>query len=136
MHEKVVAGCLRGAVGRAGCCEQYPASTHAAADADTGLYAAPDASLQVIKGPVSRHLPVGAPRIGFSPSAESLQDMHQYASSLSEEQPVVFVVGAFAHGEIDTSYVDKEISISQYSLSAAYALARITTAMEAKWGIL
>jgi rRNA small subunit pseudouridine methyltransferase Nep1 len=81
---------------------------------------------QVIKGPVSKHLPVGAPRIGFSPSAESLQDMHQYASNLSEELPVVFVVGAFAHGEIDTSYVDKEISISKY----------ITTAMEAKWGIL
>lgn len=96
----------------------------------------PEKLLQVIKGPVSRHLPVGAPRIGFSPSAESLQDMHQYASSLSEELPVVFVVGAFAHGEIDTSYVDKEISISKYSLSAAYALARITTAMEAKWGIL
>lgn len=29
------------------------------------------------------------------------------------ERPLVFVVGAFAHGKIDDSYVDEYISISQ-----------------------
>ena len=45
-------------------------------------------------------------------------------------------VGAFAHGKIDAPYVDEEISISQYPLSAAYCLARITNCMEAKWNIV
>jgi rRNA small subunit pseudouridine methyltransferase Nep1 len=45
-------------------------------------------------------------------------------------------VGAFAHGKIDAPYVDEEISISQYPLSAAYCLARITNAMELKWNIV
>ncbi|KAI7836671.1 hypothetical protein COHA_009447 [Chlorella ohadii] len=51
-------------------------------------------------------------------------------------KPLVFVVGAFAHGKIDDSYVDEYISISQFPLSAAYALGRITNALERKWGIV
>lgn len=39
-------------------------------------------------------------------------------------------------GKIDDSYVDESISVSQFPLSAAYALARITTALEQKWGIV
>lgn len=45
-------------------------------------------------------------------------------------------VGAFAHGKIDAPYVDCEISVSQYPLSAAYCLGRITNALEGKWGIV
>jgi rRNA small subunit pseudouridine methyltransferase Nep1 len=79
---------------------------------------------------------VNAKRIGFSVKAD-LHPMEQYVrSSLEDTVPVVFVVGAFAHGAIDTSYVDEEIAVSQYPLSAAYALARITNAMEQKWGIV
>jgi rRNA small subunit pseudouridine methyltransferase Nep1 len=62
--------------------------------------------------------------------------MHQYVNTLSDDLPLVFVVGAFAHGKIEAPYVDREISISQYQLSAAYALARITTSLEMKWGIV
>lgn len=32
--------------------------------------------------------------------------------------------------------VDQNISVSEYPLSAAYCLARITTAFEQKWGIV
>jgi rRNA small subunit pseudouridine methyltransferase Nep1 len=96
----------------------------------------PHPHTQVIKGPVTKYLPVNARRIGFSVKAE-LQPMERFArESLDDGVPVVFVVGAFAHGAIDTSYVDEEVAVSQYPLSAAYALARITNAMEQKWGIV
>jgi len=63
--------------------------------------------------------------------------MHEFVKTqLDDVVPVVFVVGAFAHGAIDAHYVDEEIAVSQYPLSAAYALARITNAMEMKWNIL
>lgn len=92
--------------------------------------------IQVIKGPVTKYFPVNARRIGFSVGAE-LHPVDKFVrEQLDDAVPVVFVVGAFAHGAIDTSYVDEEIAVSQYSLSAAYALARITNAMEMKWGIV
>ena len=63
--------------------------------------------------------------------------MHEYVQRPQlGERPLVFVVGAFAHGKIDDSYVDEYISISQYPLSAAYALGRITNALEQKWNIV
>lgn len=136
--------------------------------------------------------------------------MHKMVAQLPDNKPVVFVVGAFAHGKIDAPWVsqewvfqaeagskspfrcasmrgrakgpvqasavightcqgqwggvplqlqivgvaplqpgatlslplllppaqvDKEISISEYPLSAAYCLARITNAFEQKWDI-
>lgn len=85
---------------------------------------------------MTKYLPANARRIGFSVRAE-LQPMHEYVRrSLPEGVPAVFVVGAFAHGAIDAPYVDEEVAVSQYPLSAAYALARITNAMEMKWGVL
>lgn len=94
---------------------------------------------QVIKGPVTKHLPAGARRVGFSHSSEKLVTMSQWAASLKDEElasPIVFVVGGFAHGVIDNSYVDEFLSVSQFPLSAAYAISRVTNAMEARWGIV
>lgn len=34
----------------------------------------------------------------------------------------VFVVGAFAHGQMGYSYTDTLVSVSEYPLSAAYVL--------------
>lgn len=45
-------------------------------------------------------------------------------------------VGGFAHGKIDASWVDEELNVSEYPLSAAYALGRITNAFEMKWRIV
>lgn len=64
---------------------------------------------------------------GTAPAAEAL--------GAAGGGPIVFVVGAFAHGQIDYSYTDKLVSISQYPLSAAYCLARITNAFERAWGV-
>lgn len=38
--------------------------------------------------------------------------------------------------QVDVSYTDKWISVSQYPLSAACCLGRITNALEAKWNIV
>jgi len=45
-------------------------------------------------------------------------------------------VGAMAHGKVDVTYVDQMISISEYPLSAACCLGRITNSLEWKWGIV
>lgn len=96
----------------------------------------PDKLLKVVKGPVTRLFPPDAERVGFSHSAPNLEPMQEYVKQLPDDRPVVFVVGAFAHGKIDNSYCDTFISISQFPLSAAYALSRITNALENKWGIV
>jgi rRNA small subunit pseudouridine methyltransferase Nep1 len=94
----------------------------------------PDKLLKVIKGPVGRYLPSGAHRIGFSRSAPKVIPMHVHPA-IDRAEPLVFVLGAFSHGKIDEGLVDEYISISQYPLSAAYAIARITTSLEIKWSI-
>jgi rRNA small subunit pseudouridine methyltransferase Nep1 len=95
----------------------------------------PDKLLKVVKGPVGRHLPSGVHRIGFSRSATKIVPMHKH-SAIDRAEPLVFVLGAFSHGKIDEGLVDEYISISDYPLSAAYALGRITNALEMKWEIL
>lgn len=47
----------------------------------------------------------------------------------------VFIVGAHSHGQATVPYADRWISISDYPLSAACVLARITGALEEAWGI-
>ena len=50
--------------------------------------------------------------------------------------PPVFVVGAMAHGKLEVTYVDKWVSVSEFPLSAACCLGRITNAFEDKWDIV
>lgn len=95
----------------------------------------PDKLLKIVKGPVSRHLPTGGHRIGFSRSAGTIHPIHDHPA-MKFDKPLVFVLGAFSHGHISDGQVDEYISISQYPLSAAYAIARITTALEQKWEII
>ena len=52
--------------------------------------------LQVIKNPVTDHLPTGCQKIGTSFHADQCVDVKQFAT----ENPVVFVVGAMAHGKV------------------------------------
>lgn len=62
---------------------------------------------QVIKGPITKHLPVGAARIGLSRTAEETVRLPDFYKSVSFEPTAVFVVGAMAHGHLDITYVDK-----------------------------
>jgi rRNA small subunit pseudouridine methyltransferase Nep1 len=92
--------------------------------------------LRVVKGPVTKYFPAGAQRVGFSHSSPTLTALPALVAALPEGAPIVFVVGAFAHGAIEAPYVDTTVSVSQYPLSAAYCLGRITNALEAKWSIV
>uniref|UniRef100_A0A1D1ZTI4 Ribosomal RNA small subunit methyltransferase NEP1 n=1 Tax=Auxenochlorella protothecoides TaxID=3075 RepID=A0A1D1ZTI4_AUXPR len=96
----------------------------------------PDKLLRVVKGPVPPHLPVDALRIGFSHSSESLAPVATTVARFPPGKPLVFVLGAFSHGKIDDGYVDEYLSISQFPLSAAYAIARLTNALEAAWDLV
>ena len=66
----------------------------------------PDKLLRVIKGPVGRHLPAGAHRIGFSRSAPQTVPMHRHPA-IDRPGALVFVLGAFSHGHIDDGGVDE-----------------------------
>jgi rRNA small subunit pseudouridine methyltransferase Nep1 len=59
-----------------------------------------------------------------------------YVAALPEGAPVVFIVGAMAHGHVDVSYTDDFISVSEFPLSAACCIGRICNALEAKFDIV
>jgi rRNA small subunit pseudouridine methyltransferase Nep1 len=92
--------------------------------------------MQVIKGPVTKHLPLNSYRVGFSHSAQGVVPFQEHVQGFDDSKPVVLVVGAFAHGKIDAPWVDEQVSISQYALSAAYVLGRVTNAFEQKWHVV
>lgn len=96
----------------------------------------PDKLLKVVKGPVTKYFPPNCQRVGFSHSAPSIVTLRDFVDKLPNETPAVFVVGAMAHGKVDVTYVDQMISISEYPLSAACCLGRITNSFEWKWGIV
>jgi rRNA small subunit pseudouridine methyltransferase Nep1 len=96
----------------------------------------PQKLMRVVKQPVSSHLPTSARRVGLSHSAASVHAMSAYVASLPPDVPVVFVVGAMAHGRVSVSYTDEFISISEFPLSAACCLGRICNALETKHGIV
>jgi rRNA small subunit pseudouridine methyltransferase Nep1 len=58
--------------------------------------------------------------------------------TLSPDVPLVIALGAMSHGD-DTfadNWVDQKISVSQYSLSASVACARLCGAFENMWDII
>ncbi|XP_058938589.1 ribosomal RNA small subunit methyltransferase NEP1 [Kogia breviceps] len=93
----------------------------------------PQKLLKVIKNPVSHHFPVGCMKIGTSFSAPVVGDVREL---VPRSDPIVFVVGAFAHGRVDVEYTEKMVSISNYPLSAALTCAKLTTAFEEAWGVI
>lgn len=52
--------------------------------------------LRVVKNPVTDHLPVGCQRYATSHTAEKVSEIR----SLARDGPVVFVIGAIAHGTV------------------------------------
>jgi len=94
--------------------------------------------LRVVKNPVTRHLPTRCQKYGMS-CVGALVDAHEFVPSLPQDEPVVFVIGAMAHGHLDkttTPYVQEFISVSEYPLSGAKAIDRLLGAFEKNWGIL
>lgn len=82
--------------------------------------------LEIVKSPVTLHLPAEAPKIAFSTKAR-LVDMSKYAEKINNEKPVVFVIGAVAKGNptMEVDYINDSVCISKYALSASVCLGRI-----------
>eukprot|EP00850_Spirogloea_muscicola_P019910 SM000202S05881 [mRNA] locus=s202:113399:115418:+ [translate_table: standard] len=95
----------------------------------------PDKLLRVVKQPVTKYLPVGCRRIGLSVSAPKVVTLRDYVA-ICGNAPLVFVVGAMAHGKIEADYTDDFVAVSEYPLSAACCVGRICNALELKYGIL
>ncbi|CAH3178786.1 unnamed protein product [Porites evermanni] len=93
----------------------------------------PQKLLKVIKNPVTDHLPTGCKKVGTSFHSDNLVKLKDV---IPKDEPIVFVVGAMAHGSIDVPYVEETVAISQYPLSGALTCSKICTAFEEAWGIL
>jgi len=91
--------------------------------------------LKIIKNPIVKHLPPGAPIIGTSSKAD-LVDIFQFVSSLPKDEPIVFVFGSHPKGPVLADYTEQSISISQYPLSSSAAISRVLGAFEKQWDVL
>ncbi|KAF3782268.1 Ribosomal RNA small subunit methyltransferase [Nymphaea thermarum] len=96
----------------------------------------PDKVLRTVKNPVTNYLPANCRRIGLSRSAPRVVNLRDYVNAASDDEHLVFVVGAMAHGKINVDYIDDFISVSEFPLSAACCIGRICNAVEQKWKIL
>ncbi|CAN0839623.1 Ribosomal RNA small subunit methyltransferase NEP1 [Linum grandiflorum] len=92
--------------------------------------------LRVIKNPVTQYLPVRSRKIGFSYSSDKLVQMSKYVETVGDDDDLVFVVGAMAHGKINCDYIEDFIAISGYPMSAGWCISRICEALSNKWGVL
>jgi len=95
--------------------------------------------IQIIKNPISRHLPPNCHAYAFEPSGE-LYSPRAFAASLPDDgKPILLVLGATAAENVavaDHPYVQKLVSISEYPLSGACALNRVCGAIENQWGVV
>jgi rRNA small subunit pseudouridine methyltransferase Nep1 len=80
-----------------------------------------------MRAPLTRH---------YHPLPHLSSSFAAYVAALGDGVPVVFVVGAMAHGHVDVSYTDDFISVSEFPLSAACCIGRICNALEAKYDIV
>ena len=111
-------------------------SIHAAGSGGKDGKVAPEKLLRVIKNPVEQYLPTGCRKIGMSYSADKCIDAREIAESTPPGAPVVFVVGAMAHGAVEADYVDEWMAISKFPLSGSVACSKLTNAYEQLWGVL
>lgn len=89
--------------------------------------------LHVIKNPITNHIPVGCKKIAMTFSSKVVKNCRELVPA--GEEPIVLVIGAFAHGHLNVDYTEEDISISNYPLSAALTCAKLCSAFEEVWGI-
>jgi rRNA small subunit pseudouridine methyltransferase Nep1 len=58
------------------------------------------------------------------------------ASEVPEGEPVVIMLGAHSHGACEVDWVEKYVSVSSYTLSAAAATGKLISGFEEAWGIM
>lgn len=90
--------------------------------------------LKVIKNPITDHLPVGVKKVGTSFAAKEVKNCRELVPK--EEEPIAFVIGALARGSVNVDYVEDNVSISNYPLSAALTCTKLCSAFEEVWNVL
>ena len=91
--------------------------------------------LNVIRNPITDHLPVQCVRVAMSSESETVR-LSDWIRTLPKDQSVVFFVGAMAHGEDTFEGSEAKISISEYPLAAATVCSKICHSFEDLWNIL
>lgn len=93
--------------------------------------------LKVIKNPITDHLPSGCRKIVLSGDAPVVR-LSSFAASLSKDDPVCIIIGAFAHGadNFADTYCDEKLGISEYPLSASVACGKICCTFEELWNVI
>lgn len=90
--------------------------------------------LKVIKNPITNHLPVGVRKLATSFSAKQVVKCKELVPE--NDDPIVVVVGAMAHGHLQTDYTEDTVSISNYPLSAALTCTKLCSAFEEAWNVV
>lgn len=103
--------------------------------------------MKVVANPVEKYLPPGSRRFGLSVNGRAVK-LRDFAADLDKGEqgsdstaPIVFVVGSVAHGDPVTegnfgaNYVEENLSICPWGLSAACCCSKICSEFEYLWGI-
>lgn len=89
--------------------------------------------LKVIKNPITNHLPVGCKKLTMSFTGNLVGNCRELVPK--DDKPIVVVIGAFAHGNVEVDYTEESISISKFPLSAALTCTKICNAFEEVWNV-
>lgn len=105
--------------------------------------------LKVVSNSVEKYLPPGSRRFGFSVAGRSVK-LREFVAGLEAEKsgplagadtPLVFAIGAVAHGDPVTealfgaSYVEENVSICPWGLSASCCCSKICNEFEHQWDV-
>lgn len=97
----------------------------------------PEKLLQVIKNPITDHLPPNTIKLTLSADVPTVR-LSEYLPKLPETHSIAVFVGAMARGRDDfaDAIVDEKISISNYTLSASVACGKFCCALEELWDVV
>ena len=74
---------------------------------------------------------------GLTYGAKKVMRPREYIPTImTVDEPVCCVIGAIAHGSVNAPYIDEELGVSEYPMSAAGVCGKITDAFEEFWSVL
>lgn len=93
--------------------------------------------IQVIKNPITDHLPPNCRKVTLSFDAEVVR-VRDYIHGLNKNESIAVFIGAMAKGNDDFAdkIKDDSIAISQFNLSASVACSKFCHAAEDVWSII
>jgi rRNA small subunit pseudouridine methyltransferase Nep1 len=93
--------------------------------------------IQVIKNPITDHLPPNCRKVTLSFDAEVVR-VRDYIQGLQENESIAVFVGAMAKGNdsFADDIKDDSIAISNFNLSASIACSKFCHAAEDVWGVI